>query len=68
MPGNKLIHVQKGAYNGMAWGMSEEQEKNPPKMVPPALWLPYAEIGNSPTEPIMMKDGPYKGQMLHGDV
>ncbi|MEX2564461.1 MAG: c-type cytochrome [Cyclobacteriaceae bacterium] len=68
LPGNKLIHVQKGAYNGMAWGLSEEQENNPPKMVPPALWLPDAEIGNSPTEPIMMKDGPYKGQMLHGDV
>jgi cytochrome c len=68
LPGNKLIHVQPGAYNGMAWGLSEAEEKNPPAMVPPAIWLPDKEIGNSPSEPILMRDGPYKGQMLHGDV
>src|SRR5690606_16718247 len=33
-----------------------------------AIWLPDAEIGNSPTEPVLMKDGPYAGQLLHGDV
>ena len=37
-------------------------------MVPPAIWLPDKEIGNSPSEPILMQDGPYKGQLLHGDV
>lgn len=68
LPGNKLIHVQKGAYNGMAWGLPESAETSPPKMVPPAIWLPDGEIGNSPSEPIIMKDGPYKGQMMHGDV
>lgn len=68
LPANKLIHVQKGVYNGMAWGLSEEQELDPPAMVPPAIWLPDKEIGNSPSEPILMKDGPYKGQLLHGDV
>lgn len=68
LPANKLIHVQKGNYNGMAWGLSEEEEQNPPKASPPAIWLPDKEIGNSPSEPILMQDGPYKGQMLHGDV
>ena len=68
LPANKLIHVQKGNYNGMAWGLSEEEEENPPKASPPAIWLPDNEIGNSPSEPILMKDGPYKGQLLHGDV
>ncbi|WP_240469743.1 cytochrome C [Cyclobacterium sp. SYSU L10401] len=68
LPANKLVHVQKGAYNGMAWGLSEKQEKDPPEMVPPAIWLPDKEIGNSPSEPILMQDGPYKGQLLHGDV
>ncbi|WP_339712021.1 c-type cytochrome [Cyclobacterium amurskyense] len=68
LPANKLIHVQKDNYNGMAWGLSAEQELNPPKASPPAIWLPDNEIGNSPGEPILMKDGPYKGQMLHGDV
>ncbi|WP_373494150.1 c-type cytochrome [Aquiflexum sp.] len=67
LPGNKLIHVKEGAYNGMAWGLQDSIDETPP-MVPPAIWLPDVEIGNSPSEPILMKDGPYKGQMLHGDV
>lgn len=68
LPANKLIHIQKGNYNGMAWGLSAEEEQNPPEASPPAIWLPDNEIGNSPSEPILMKDGPYKGQLLHGDV
>ncbi|MRI00864.1 c-type cytochrome [Kriegella sp. EG-1] len=67
LPGNKLIHVKKGQYNGMAWGLLDTL-KGTPKMVSPTLWLPGTEIANSPSEPILMKDGPYKGQMLHGDV
>ncbi|WP_339714670.1 c-type cytochrome [uncultured Kriegella sp.] len=67
LPANKLIHVKKGEYHGMAWGLLEASQEAP-KMVPPTLWLPDTEIGNSPSEPIMMRDGPYKGQMLHGDV
>ncbi|MCK0136065.1 c-type cytochrome [Arenibacter sp. S6351L] len=67
LPANKLIHVKKGEYHGMAWGLLDRLEE-PPKMVQPTLWLPDTEIGNSPSEPIIMKDGPYKGQMLHGDV
>jgi len=67
LPANKLIHVKKGEYHGMAWGLLDPLQE-PPKMVPPTLWLPDTEIGNSPSEPIEMKDGPYKGQMLHGDV
>ncbi len=67
LPGNKLIHVQEGAYNGMAWGLPDSLDETP-AMAPPAIWLPDAEIGNSPSEPILVSDGPYKGQMLHGDV
>ncbi|MCK0147162.1 c-type cytochrome [Arenibacter sp. F26102] len=67
LPANKLIHVKKGEYHGMAWGLLDPLQE-PPIMVQPALWLPDTEIGNSPSEPIEMKDGPYKGQMLHGDV
>jgi len=67
LPGNKLIHVKKDAYNGMAWGLLDSLQE-PPKMILPSLWLPQNEISNSPSEPILMKDGPYKGQMLHGDV
>jgi len=67
LPGNKLIHVQKGEYHGMAWGWLSE-DTPPPPMAQPTIWLPEDEIGNSPSEPVLIKEGPYKGQMLHGDV
>ena len=66
MPANKLIHVKKGEYNGMPWGLADP--KSPPPTARPAVWLPEDEIGNSPSQPVLMQDGPYKGQMLHGDV
>jgi len=65
-PANKLIHVKKGDFNGMPWGLPDSLPA--PPTTPPAIWLPEDEIGNSPSQPILMQDGPYKGQMLHGDV
>ena len=65
IPGNKLIHVKKGDYHGMPWGLPDSTT---PPTASPAIWLPQDEIGNSPSQPILMQDGPYKGQMLHGDV
>ena len=35
---------------------------------PPAIWIPYGGFSNSPTRPILLKDGPYAGQMIGGDV
>lgn len=37
-------------------------------MTPPAVWLPQDEIGNSPSQPVLIPTGPYQGQMLHGEV
>ena len=34
----------------------------------PAVWLPYGGFSNSPTRPILLKAGPYAGQMIFGDV
>jgi cytochrome c len=67
LPANKLIHVKEGEYLGMHWGLPDTLPE-PPPVSPPALWLPENEIGNSPTEPVYIPYGPYKGQMLHGDV
>ncbi len=66
-PANKLIHVKKGEFLGMHWGLPEGLTEVP-HIAPPAIWLPEDEIGNSPSEPVLIHDGPYKGQMLHGDV
>lgn len=35
---------------------------------PPAVWIPYGNVSNSPTRPILLKEGPYAGQMIGGDV
>lgn len=66
LPANKLIHVAPGRYHGMAWGILGSMAE--PRVAPPAVWLPGDEIGNSPSEPVLIHDGPYQGQMLHGDV
>ncbi|SOE19605.1 cytochrome c [Spirosomataceae bacterium TFI 002] len=65
-PANKLIHVKKGEYHGMNWGWLSDDPA--PEMSMPAIWLPEHEIGNSPTEPVLIHEGIFKGQMLHGDV
>ena len=69
VPANKLIHIKEGDYHGQAWGLLDSASiANPPKMSPPALWLPHEEIGMSPSQPTLIEDGgPYDGQMLHGD-
>ena len=67
VPANKLIHVKKNEYHGMRWGHTDSLHEPPPVALP-AVYLPEDEIGNSPSEPVLVKDGPYKGQMLHGDV
>jgi hypothetical protein len=35
---------------------------------PPAVWVPYMPYSYSPTRPILLKAGPYAGQMISGDV
>lgn len=66
-PANKLIHVKQGEFLGMPWGLADSITETP-DIAPPAIWLPQNEIGNSPTQPILIHHGLYKGQMLHGDV
>lgn len=66
LPSSKILHVQPGAfYNSYAVdsvnvaGLTVQQ---------PVVWLPQDEIGNSPTQPILLDEGPYRNQLLHGDV
>ena len=68
IPCNKLIHVKEGDYHGMPWGILPDSVAAPPSIAHAAIYLPEDEIANSPSQPILMQDGPYKGQMLHGDV
>ena len=66
LPSSKILHVTTGDFFGSRavdfTGTAGLKEK------PPVVWLPQDEIGNSPSTPLSINDGPYKGQMIHGEV
>ncbi len=66
LPSSKILHVRQGDFFGSRAvdfkGTATLMEK------PPLVWLPQDEIGNSPSTPLEIKDGPYVGQMIHGEV
>ena len=66
LPSSKLLKVKEGVF------YNEHLEPDQPwadkPVTPPVVWLPQGEIGNSPSQPIECLVGPWKGQILHGDV
>ncbi len=66
LPSSKILHVKNDAFFGSYAVDSFSVALLP--VQPPVVWLPQDEIGNSPTEPALLNDGPYKNQLLHGDV
>lgn len=66
VPSCKIIHIQEGYFYGCEFGTGDRYEGL--EASPPAVWLPQDEIGNSPGQPLFVKNGPYAGQMLHGEV
>lgn len=66
LPSSKIVHVQEGAFYGSRAVDPEGSALK--KETLPVVWLPQDEIGNSPTTPGWLEDGPYKGQMIHGEV
>ncbi len=66
LPASKIVHIQNGAWYGSRSvdfeGTASLTETKP------VVWLPQDEIGNSPSTPLAINDGPYKGQMIHGEV
>lgn len=66
LPSCKILHLSKdaffGSYSVELLKIGALSEK------PPVVWLPQGEIGNSASQPAILNDGIYKGQMIHGDV
>ncbi|MDG2304596.1 MAG: cytochrome C [Candidatus Binatia bacterium] len=66
LPASKIVHVQRDAFYGFR---DVDPEGDADRIeTPPVVWLPQDDIGNSPTEPVPLDLGPYRGQMIHGDV
>jgi cytochrome c len=66
LPSSKLVHVKQGAFYGSFSVDSATVAQLP--ITQPIVWYPQDEIGNSPTQPIVLNDGPYKNQLIAGDV
>ena len=66
LPSSKIVHVQEGAWYGSR-SVDYEGTENLQE-TPPVVWLPQGEIGNSPSQPGLLNEGPYAGQMMHAEV
>lgn len=68
-PASQLLHiVQDRFYGYMVEPKGAIQIKTGAKVTPPALWMPYVEANESPTEPGLLRAGAYAGQLVYGDV
>ena len=66
LPASKLLHVRPGAFFGSrAIGFTGTERLD---VTPPVVWLPHSEVGNSPSQPVALEVGPWRGQLVHGDV
>tara|TARA_B110000037_G_scaffold159789_1_gene180368 strand:- start:7046 stop:9958 length:2913 start_codon:yes stop_codon:yes gene_type:complete len=66
IPTSKIVRVEKGKWYGFRhadWDRVKDYEEQPP-----LVWLPHAEISNSPSQQAILNIGPYKDQMIYGDV
>lgn len=66
LPSSKILHITQDAFFN-SHAVDPEGTKDLP-IKQPVVWLPQDEIGNSPTTPLALNDGPYAGQMIHGEV
>ena len=66
LPSSKILHITNGSWYGSRSVDFEGTANLKEKL--PVVWLPQDEIGNSPSQPIAINLGPYKGQQLHGEV
>jgi len=66
LPASKLLLVRPGAFFGSHAVGFAGTEALP--IDPPVVWLPHSEVGNSPSQPVALEIGPWRGQVLFGDV
>lgn len=66
LPASKMVHIRPGAFFGFRF--ADSARTNTLHEDPPVVWLPQDEIANSPSTPIPLNYGPYKGQMAIGEV
>lgn len=66
VPACNLKVVEKGTFHGCYKESGDRFDGL--EVTPPAVWLPQDEIGNSPSQPILIPNGIFKDQVLLGEV
>ncbi|WP_235792167.1 family 16 glycoside hydrolase [Virgibacillus salidurans] len=66
LPASKLVHVKQDRFFNHFTNPAGPFDDQP--VTDPALWIPQNEIGNSPSTPVLLEEGPYAGQLVFGDV
>jgi hypothetical protein len=66
VPASKLVRIKQGAFYNHHMNPDGPYDSEP--VTEPVLWLPHGEISNSPSNPVILPNGVFKGQMVFGDV
>ncbi|OOC08255.1 family 16 glycoside hydrolase [Amycolatopsis azurea] len=66
LPANKLVRVKQDRFFNHYTNPPGPFDAKP--VTAPVLWLPHNEIANSPSNMVMLSQGPFAGQMVYGDV
>ena len=66
VPTSKLVRVEEGAFYNHYTNPDGPYDDQP--VTEPVLWLPHGEISNSPSNPVVLTDGVFAGQLAIGDV
>ncbi|MFY1693174.1 family 16 glycoside hydrolase [Plantactinospora sp. WMMB782] len=66
LPASKLVEIKPGAFYNHYTTPEGPFDDRP--VTRPVVWLPQNEIANSPSTPVLLKRGPYQGQLVVGDV
>lgn len=62
------VHLRASADEPLPFYGHQERRGGTERAEAPVAWFPHGEIGNSPSEPVLVADGPHRGQMYVGDV
>ncbi|MFD8495562.1 family 16 glycoside hydrolase [Amycolatopsis sp. NPDC059657] len=66
LPANKLVRIKQDRFFNHYTNPTGPFDARP--VTAPVVWLPHNEIANSPSNPVMLSQGAFAGQMVYGDV
>jgi hypothetical protein len=67
VPSSKLLHIMQGHFYGVHKIKPGPGPFDNIPETPPAIWMDHNTIAISPTQPVFLTSGPFKGQMIAGD-